>query len=332
MATGFFYAKHGVTSGAPDLTNVAGSLITVLDWLLDVTNANSRKVATKSFTGTNKAVYRFDAAGTRHYLRVDDNYTIHARVRAYESMTDVDTGTDPYPLIAQDADDSFLWHKSSAVTARTWRAVVTNRTIQMVVPTDGALLVALNSFGEHQSLDATDTWCSAICGYIGTGAYSGANRSYFANTNVMFATAEVVSAYAIGAFARRYDGVTKSTRAIQMGTMNNRSITTASTYGCNGHLDFSALGFGGSTISPVYLKDVAAESAGAMNNPAYYIRCKIPHIYTSAYLSQTAGAQADGTIVTIAGTDYEMIASRSLSGSNDGYIMLMKENDEPGLP
>jgi hypothetical protein len=52
----------------------------------------------KPFSGTNKAVYQStDPLSTGFYLRVDDTTTTKAKaVSGYESMTDVDTGTNPF--------------------------------------------------------------------------------------------------------------------------------------------------------------------------------------------------------------------------------------------
>lgn len=56
----------------------------------------------KVFAGVNKAVYQStDVQGARFFYRVDDTGTLAARVRGYESMTDVDTGTGPFPTDAQ---------------------------------------------------------------------------------------------------------------------------------------------------------------------------------------------------------------------------------------
>lgn len=52
--------------------------------------------------GTTKAVYRStDVTSSRMYYRVDDSNNQKAQVRGYGSMTDVDTGTEPFPTDAQ---------------------------------------------------------------------------------------------------------------------------------------------------------------------------------------------------------------------------------------
>lgn len=62
----------------------------------------------KPFTGTNKAVYKIDTAAypeaSNQYLRVDDSAgTLTANVALYETMTDVDTGTNKVPTVGQAA-------------------------------------------------------------------------------------------------------------------------------------------------------------------------------------------------------------------------------------
>lgn len=72
----------------------------------------------KSFSGTNKAVYRsLDVTSNRLYLRVDDTNAQYATVNIYETMSSVDVGTG--------ASTTKYWKKSSTsdTTARPWYAV-----------------------------------------------------------------------------------------------------------------------------------------------------------------------------------------------------------------
>lgn len=74
----------------------------------------------KPYSGTSKAAYaRTDVLATAMLLRVDDSPTTYANIKAYETMSDVDTGTNAYPSIA------IYQCKSSAAgsTARDWVAV-----------------------------------------------------------------------------------------------------------------------------------------------------------------------------------------------------------------
>jgi hypothetical protein len=81
----------------------------------------------KTYSGTNKAVYRSnESTGTRLYLRVDDanpsaDTGQTARVRGYEVMTDVDTGTGLFPTNAQLSGGLWIGKSDTSSTAsRPW--------------------------------------------------------------------------------------------------------------------------------------------------------------------------------------------------------------------
>ncbi len=70
----------------------------------------------KPFTGTNKACFKStDVQSNGHYLRVNDSGTTTARLVGYESMTDVDTGSGPFPTEAMVSGGGYM-HKSSAAS------------------------------------------------------------------------------------------------------------------------------------------------------------------------------------------------------------------------
>lgn len=72
----------------------------------------------KPYNGTNLAAYRpADTFSTRPYLRVDDTPTGSnaARVRGYESMSDVNTGTGPFPTTGQASNGLFWPHRTTAL-------------------------------------------------------------------------------------------------------------------------------------------------------------------------------------------------------------------------
>ncbi len=72
---------------------------------------------TKPFSKTNVAVYKSsDPMSNGMYLRVDDSAAQVMRVVGYEAMTDVDTGTGPFPSVAMIAGGGY-WHKSSLANA-----------------------------------------------------------------------------------------------------------------------------------------------------------------------------------------------------------------------
>lgn len=92
----------------------------------------------KVFSGTNKAVYRSkDASGVRHYLQVIDDGTTtggarEAKIRGYVSMSDVDTGSEPFPTVAQ-SSIGLLSYKSGSIDAtnRPWKLISDGKTFYL---------------------------------------------------------------------------------------------------------------------------------------------------------------------------------------------------------
>lgn len=71
----------------------------------------------KAHFGTNKAAYRsLDAAGSQLYFRVDDSSTTDMLVRGFETMSDVDAGTGPFPTLVE-ASPAGYWSKSQSAGA-----------------------------------------------------------------------------------------------------------------------------------------------------------------------------------------------------------------------
>lgn len=148
----------------------------------------------KVYAATNKAVFRsthVQSAG--HYLRIDDTGTTTARVRGYESMTDVDTGTGPFPTDTHMSGGGYL-HKSTAAnaTACRYRIFCDERFIIFAMaPGSGAVAAnrAANArgFGDPIILAAGgDAWGTVLsyngassgasyAGGLDAGAASGAN-------------------------------------------------------------------------------------------------------------------------------------------------------------
>ncbi len=82
--------------------------------------------------GTTRAAYRSldHAAHNGLILYVDDTGTTTARVRGFESMTDIDTGTGPFPTDAQ-LSGGLWWAKSNTAdtVARPWRVAADGKRV-----------------------------------------------------------------------------------------------------------------------------------------------------------------------------------------------------------
>lgn len=132
-------------SGAPVLNGVVGSLISLLDACLVGTAGVAYGTTpsagwTKAYTGTNKAAYRNDSTiGSGCYVRVDDAAPVtaaEARIRAYRTMSDVNTGTGPVPTVAQTSGGAVIRKaESTGTTPSYWILIADECTAYLSVHT-----------------------------------------------------------------------------------------------------------------------------------------------------------------------------------------------------
>ena len=90
----------------------------------------------KAFSSGNKAAYRsVHASALGMFLQIDDSAVgQYQPARGYESMTDVDTGTNPFPLTAT----ASVWEKNNSASARAWALVGDGRRFYLFVASTGA--------------------------------------------------------------------------------------------------------------------------------------------------------------------------------------------------
>lgn len=121
---------------------------------------------TKAFSATNLAAYRSaDVTATGRYLRVDDTGTTNARVVGYETMSDINTGTGPFPTSAQINGGGF-WPKSATAdaTTRGWIFFGDGKMFYLCVQYTAASthnsLTAV--FGDPISVKSPDAYCCVL--------------------------------------------------------------------------------------------------------------------------------------------------------------------------
>lgn len=166
-------------TSAPTISGEVGKLIAVLDACL-VNGYGSQAAAgwSKVYSGTNKAVYRAPA-GNRFYLRIDDSGSDAAGAKValavgYETMSDVDTGTGPFPTAAQLATGVFISKSYTADTVtHPWFVLADDRSMifgAAYYVTQPDQFGGMLSFGDLYDVSASDAYAS-IC----SGATSSAN-------------------------------------------------------------------------------------------------------------------------------------------------------------
>lgn len=160
------FKRYASTDGsAPTLSGTVGSLIALLDACL-VTGYGAQTPAgwTKPYVGTNLAAFRQGGAN-QFYARINDagpgaGGAKEARILGYETMSDVDTGTGPFPTAAQMANGLFVRKSTTAdATARAWKVFADDRTVYGFVQTgDSAGVYLAFMFGDVYSVVTADAY------------------------------------------------------------------------------------------------------------------------------------------------------------------------------
>lgn len=126
---------------------------------------------TKQYSGTNLAAYKSsNVAATGCLLRVDDTGTTHSRVVGYETMSDVNTGTGPFPTAAQIGSGHY-WPKSSTADAvgRSWMVIADDRFFYLYTGYSASGYTFTGCFGDIVSRKSPDPYACVLNG--GTAAF-----------------------------------------------------------------------------------------------------------------------------------------------------------------
>lgn len=142
------------------------------------------------YTGTNKRAYRsLDVASTKMLLRVDDSNAQYMRVVGYETMSDVDTGTGPFPSAAQMSGGGY-WAKSNAASgvANKWVLVADSRFFLCNVAVNsyslaGAVQGATRGFGDILTRRPSGDPFACVLNYSITATVSNAYDATFDGPN-----------------------------------------------------------------------------------------------------------------------------------------------------
>lgn len=165
----------------------------------------------KAFAGTNKAAYKSAAPdATGCVARIDDTGTTYARLRAYETMTDVDTGVGQTPTDVQRSGGLYIAKSSSSnSSARKWIVAASDRSVFVLT----AFRIEYNDyapyfFGDFSSLKAGDAYNFLLTGdasdMTGSG-YVGQNplTSSYSSENTYVVRAYTQSGGAFGCILRK---------------------------------------------------------------------------------------------------------------------------------
>ena len=140
----------------------------------------------KAFSGTNLAAYQSNnVASTKAYLRVNDTATQNATVRAYESMSDINTGTGECPTASQAVAVYWCKANASAGAPRPWIVIADDKTMWIkvcTVPNGSQNCGIIYGAGDFKSRKGGDAYSFALFGSTAdnsTVSSIGASNQYY---------------------------------------------------------------------------------------------------------------------------------------------------------
>lgn len=309
MATGVTIYKS-TDGSAPTLSGTAGDLVALLDACL-VNGYGSKPAAgwTKPFTGTNAAAF-LQGAGCGFYLDVNDNGpgaggAREARLRGYETMSAVATGTGLFPTAAQLAAGLFCRKSATADgTTRSWVIAADDRTLYLFIDSGDSLGYTGFFFGDFYSVLAGDTHKCLIVGRTteNTSSNTAENASRLST-----AVGAVTAGHYI---ARTYTGLGTAITASK--TSDNAATGGVAFFG-GGAIDFPNPPDGSFIAAPVYIHNPLG---GAANEWRGQLRGLLNGINAQLPTDLTDG----DTVDSVTGRSY-MILGRTPQSAASYYVI-----------
>lgn len=278
---------------APVLTGTAGEFVNLLDKCL-VAGYGAKSAAgwTKPFTGTNKAAFRPASGGNQYYLRVLDHNltgsTRYALFRGYVTMSDVDTGTEPFPTVAQSSTDGNGLPYNTNSIVRDWIVVADGLTANVFVNYAGTGYQGM-VFGDFYSYVAADAYRTISIGESAIG------------TDVLSVIQTSLSTVSTGHYVpRAYTGTGTSLQVGKHGDYS-RSFGSGTTLGT---IQYPNGPSGGAHLSPLWIHETASP----------LVRGKLRGLYH--WMHSNSGVGTGDTMVgtsTFAGKNFLLIACTNSS-------------------
>lgn len=305
------YTEYQSTDGsAPTLSGTAGEFITVLTkCLIDGYGSKAAAGWAAEYTGTNKKVFRAPS-GNRCRLRVADDGTgsaSYARVIGYESMTNVDTGTGPFPTEAQQSGGLY-WHKSNGAnsTQRYWYVAANDRSIFILISTAGSATQHRHAyfFGDFKSLvTAGDAYNCMI-----VGATSSTSTTATGLIQGVTAIANTTAGNYIARTAAQTGGSVAAGR--HMDTIKGTGSLGA-TFGTGG-LPYPSNNLGGLSVCPMWINENSD------------LRGMMPGIWVPLHDKPLADLATDTGAGDLSGKSFRAVTPSS--GTNAGQFLIETSN------
>jgi hypothetical protein len=167
---------YATDAEAPILNGNLGSLKAVLlECLVNGYGSKDPAGWTLEFDDTNRMVLK-QGAGNQRYFRFNDNLTLiprQATVACYETMSDVDTGTNRIPSGVEEGLYIDKSESSNSASPRDWMLFATESAVWLVTNTSSTGAFGSNHitfFGDFPSFKQGDLWNTSIIGKETSGA------------------------------------------------------------------------------------------------------------------------------------------------------------------
>ena len=257
----------------------------------------------KVFAGTNKAVYQSnDPTSTKMYLRVDDTNALYARVRGFETMSDVDNGTGPFPTDVQISGGGY-WGRSDTANSTACRFYVIgdSKGFYYLARHNAAgsadNFTNIDYFGDYDSVKAGDVYnCLLTTPASSTGATSNGSCAFALNNN---------TGQNPGYSPRAY---TQLGSSVVMITYRNGMATSVLNSGGTSHVaTYPSPVSNGLIIAPVAIVESANAVCRGLSSPGIYAinqnASAIQHLDTFSNVSGVPG----GKLQAVVGNDIRML-------------------------
>lgn len=272
-----------------------------------------------------------DATGMTIYIDDSNNQgTRRTGVKGYESMTDIDTGVNPFPYSA--ADDQWLWWYKSAdeTTPLRWAVVADDKLVYIWWNRDSGAsedFSRLNAFGDIISQVPADAWHCLV-----TGEWSATDETYLP---VLASVPYHQTGISIGMqgsgvyLARDYlgtacAGVSGAVAPVAVENNSNFLLATPIPLGSGG-VDFPSPATGGAVLAPVFLEEALDFSIVLRGqNPGMYAPYhNQPYSKTDPEMVSGSGAFSDRRFMALPFRGGRLAMMGLMSApSNNGQVLL----------
>lgn len=161
----------------------------------------------KAFSDTDKAAYKSQGFGaTGMLVRVDDSVATYAKVRGYETLSDIDTGTGMFPTTTQRVESNWPKSAEESTATRRWSIIGDERFLYFFVHTEASAFATYPNnrsgvaFGDFISHKEGDMFNAVLFSLNGTSNFEYETSGNILHRLVDYAT--TVRAYVARAFAQ----------------------------------------------------------------------------------------------------------------------------------